>query len=68
MGAEVAVVAESATAGPEVGVSLVDPSFDSPHMFLRDFVAHGIGERLDGRGRRDAVAVQMQERMQLDQR
>jgi len=61
MRAEIAVVAESAAPGPEVGVSLVDPSFDPAHMLFRDFVAHGIGEGFDRRGRRDAVAVEMQE-------
>ena len=67
MRAEVPVVAESAAARVEVGVSLVDPSSDPAYMFFRDFVAHGIGQGFDRRARCDAVAVEMQERVQLDQ-
>jgi hypothetical protein len=61
-------VTESASSWAEGGIDLVDPTLDATDMVLGDFVAHGVGQGFDWRWGADGVAVQVQERVQLDER
>ncbi|MGZ4681537.1 MAG: hypothetical protein ACXWCM_02930 [Acidimicrobiales bacterium] len=61
-------MAEPAPPGMEAGVGFVDAAFDAADSALGDLVAHGVGKCLDRRGRVDAVAVEVEQRMELGER
>jgi len=64
----VAGIAESTAARVVAQVGLVHAAFDPPDPTLADLVPHGVGQCLDGVCRGDAVAVEVEQRVQLDER
>jgi hypothetical protein len=60
-------MAEAATPRPEARVDLVDAALDPARPPAPNLVAHGIREQLDGVLTGDAVAVEVQQRVELAQ-
>jgi hypothetical protein len=61
-------VPEAPRAGPEAIFDRVDAAFDPTGPPATNLVAHGVGEGLDRCRTGDAVAVDVEERLQLGQR